>query len=396
MTIIDPKLKEFATERQAEIIDAVNESGGKTRAAKVLGVGARYIRRAVKAAEARASKQGYSPKHDMTKTAPDGFTVKGVSTLYDDEGEQKLQWVKIAQDAADRAQALREFAEELAETVKGKARKVTPPKHTNSDLLCVYPMGDPHIGLYAWHEETGVNFDLEIAERNLLDATQRLVSCAPKSDTALIANVGDFFHSDTLEGTTRRGTVMDTDGRWPKVLRVGTRVMRFCIEAALRKHKTVRIINAIGNHDTQTSIAMGLVLDAFYHDEPRVEVELSPARVHYHRFGKVLIGVTHGDKIKPAQLPLLMAADRKKDWGETTHRYWYTGHIHTHQVHDLQGVKCESFRTLAAPDAWTASMGYRSGRDMYYIVHHKEYGEIERHRIDVSMLCEESQPKRKE
>jgi hypothetical protein len=162
--------------------------------------------------------------------------------------------------------------------------------------------------------------------------------------------------------------------------------MRACIDAALEKHQEIKVINAIGNHDEQTGMAMSCILDAFYWKEPRVEIELSSAHVHYHRFGKVLIGVTHGDTIKPQQLPLLMATDRREDWGETTHRYWYTGHIHTHQLHDIQGVECESFRTLAAPDAWTASMGYRAGRDMRCIVHHCEQGEIERHRVDVATL----------
>jgi len=30
--------------------------------------------------------------------------------------------------------------------------------------------------------------------------------------------------------------------------------------------------------------------------------------------------------------------------------------------------------------------GYRAGRDMRCIVHHKQYGEIERHRCDVAMI----------
>jgi hypothetical protein len=46
----------------------------------------------------------------------------------------------------------------------------------------------------------------------------------------------------------------------------------------------------------------------------------------------------------------------------------------------------ESFRTLAPADAWSAGMGYRAGRDMFCIVHHRQYGEVERHRCDISML----------
>lgn len=46
----------------------------------------------------------------------------------------------------------------------------------------------------------------------------------------------------------------------------------------------------------------------------------------------------------------------------------------------------ESFRTLAAKDAWHSSMGYQSGRDMKCILFHKDWGEVERHTVSVQML----------
>ena len=49
---------------------------------------------------------------------------------------------------------------------------------------------------------------------------------------------------------------------------------------------------------------------------------------HWHRFGKNLIGVTHGDTVKAQQLGPVMACDRPEDWGETAYRFWYTGHVH--------------------------------------------------------------------
>lgn len=37
-------------------------------------------------------------------------------------------------------------------------------------------------------------------------------------------------------------------------------------------------------------------------------------------------------------------------------------------------------------DAWHQGQGYRAGRDMQMIVHHREHGEVERHRVDVGMV----------
>ena len=106
----------------------------------------------------------------------------------------------------------------------------------------------------------------------------------------------------------------------------------------------------------------------------------------YYRFGKVLIAATHGDTVKHKDLLGVMASDRSEDWGQTKYRYWYTGHVHNQTVTELAGVTCESFRTLAAKDAWAAGAGYRAGRDMRAIIHHKDWGEVERHRCDVGML----------
>jgi hypothetical protein len=82
----------------------------------------------------------------------------------------------------------------------------------------------------------------------------------------------------------------------------------------------------------------------------------------------------------------IMAADEPEKWGETKHRYWYVGHVHHQDVKEYRGGVVEYFRTLAARDAWHAGQGYRAGRDMRLIVHHREFGEIERHRADIGML----------
>jgi hypothetical protein len=65
---------------------------------------------------------------------------------------------------------------------------------------------------------------------------------------------------------------------------------------------------------------------------------------------------------------------------------WLSGHIHHDSKKEYNGVIVESFRTLAARDAWHASMGYKAGRDMKAILMHREFGEIERHVVTVEML----------
>ncbi len=318
--------------------------------------------------------------------SPEGFYVKGMSTLVDGEGNVRAQWVKHNVQREEQAKSVLEAVRE-AFAEHAKVPEIPAPVISNADLLTIYPMGDPHLGMYAWAAETGTDFDLDIAERNLVEATRRLVAASPPSEHALIVNVGDFFHADNTQNRTlRSGHALDVDSRWAKVLRIGVRTMRACIEAALEKHATVRVINEIGNHDDHTSQMLTLALGLLYEANPRVQLDDSPAKFHYHVFGRNLIGVTHGDTVKPDALGGIMATDRPEDWGKTKFRYWLTGHVHNRRVFELPGCLVESFRTLAGKDSWTAASGYRAGRDMQSIVLHREYGERERHHIDISAL----------
>lgn len=383
----DPKLKEFATQRQAQILDAIEQYGSQRAAAEALGLSHGTVGDAVQALKKRAAKAGWSPDHDMHRPVPDGFRLRGTSTLYDGDGNLKLQWVKstIDHDRAD--EIARQAVAALSGEIEGMAPLTEPPEHTLMDLLTVYPFGDPHVGLYTWAKECGNDFDLEIGRKLTLGAVDRLISSAPAAATAILLLLGDVFHmDDQTNQTPAHRHQLDVDSRFVKVLQVGIETYRHAILRALEKHQRV-IVKAIpGNHDPHAIWSLAFTLSAYFSNEPRVEVDLSPSKFWYYRFDKVFIGSTHGDTVKHGQLGGIMAADCPEDWGQTKFRYFYTGHIHSKTVTELPGLVCESFRTLAAQDAYAAGHGYRAGRDMLCIVHHRTFGEVERHRVDVGML----------
>jgi len=316
----------------------------------------------------------------------DGYRVKGTSTLYDAQtGEARLQWVKTDVDKERQEQIQREIIAELCEGLP-KFKPVKAAAVGSVDLMSVVPFGDPHFGMYSWAEETGNDFNLDIARKDLCAAVDYLVSLSP-SGRLVIANLGDFFHADNLEGTTSRsGNVLDMDTRLPKVIRVGVAAMRQCIETGLRHHETVEVVNAIGNHDDVLSMAMSIMLANVYENEPRIIIHDQPTPRHYIRHGKTFVGITHGHRTKDRDLPGIMATERPQDWGETAHRYFYRGHHHHDSVEEFNGCKVEQFRTLAPGDAWAVGGGYLSGRDMKMIVHHKEYGEMARHTCSIDLL----------
>lgn len=384
---MDAQLLSFATARQAEVLEAVEKHGSQRKAAIALGVSKTAVDDAMKALKKKAALQGYSPQHDMTKTVPDGFKVKGVSTYYDDEGKPRGQWVKSTLDGERQEQIVREMFATLAQEVKGLAPSIKGPKHADKDLMAVIPVGDPHNGLYVWAKECGEAFDTDIAKKLAIAAADRLIASSPACSVAVFLLLGDVFHAnDQSNATPAHKHQLDVDSRFVKVIGVAIETYRHIALRMLEKFPKVVIKLIPGNHDPQAIWALAYALHAYFANEPRVEVDLGPSKFWYFQFGKVLIGATHGDTVKPERLPGIMAADKPGEWGTATKRYWYTGHIHSKNAIEFPGVQWESFRTLAAQDAYAASHGYRSGRDMVLIVHHREHGEIERHRCDVGMV----------
>lgn len=385
--MIDKALVTYATRTQARYIRAIDKYGSAYKASKVLKVSPGTISNAILALKCSAAKQGYAPGHFEKGVAP-GFIMGKVTVQRDAAGDVERTWERQSPELIEQLARLREFAATLGEGVKGLAPVSKAPQHKASDLMCVYPWGDPHFGMYAWWQDAGADFDLNIAENLTTSAVDRLVASAPEGSTGLLLNLGDMFHADNQKNQTQSGHQLDVDGRWAKVQQVGLRAMIHCIRRMLEKHSTVIVRINRGNHDGHSSYALSLMLSCFFNNDPRVKVDLSPSSTWYYKFGSVMLGSTHGDEMKGKDMGAVMAADKPKDWGDTTHRYWYVGHVHHKDVKEYPGVVVEYVRTLAARDAWHQGMGYRAGRDMQLVVFHKDHGEIERHRCDVGMLTQ--------
>lgn len=382
-------LRPFASMRQLEFLAALETAHGNLDdAADELCVDVATMRTSLDRLRVEAAKRGVSPEHDMVHPCPPGFAVKGTSTYYGDDGKPRGQWVKTREDAAAQFEMLKEAVSVLADEVRGLSPHVAMPGHSDDDLLAVVPIGDPHFGMLAWARECGDDFDSDIARRLALGAIDRLMQSGPAAKTAIILPLGDVFHiNDQTNVTPGHKHQLDADSRFVKVLGVGIEAYRHIVLRALAKHENVIVRFVSGNHDPSAIWALAYSTAAYFANDPRVTVDLSPSKFWFHRFGRVLIGATHGDTVKPAGMLGVMAADRAEDWGLTRHRYFYYGHIHHSSRQEFPGLLTESFRTLAPKDAYAAAHGYRAGRDMVLIVHHREHGEIERHRCDAGAIA---------
>lgn len=369
-----------ATDEQ--IMECMRERLTATQACARLGITERvwYARKAA------LVRKGYSPEHDYTHIVPDGFKVKGVSTYYDKDGKPRGQWVKSAEDRERQLQMMREAVACLAETITPE-KPIKAPKHTLDHLLNCYVITDYHLGAKAWGEETGANWDMDIAEDTLVRWFGAAIAMAPDAKVGVFAQLGDLAHFDgILAVTPTSGHVLDADTRFQKLVRVLIRVIRRITAMLLAKHERVHLLMAEGNHDLASSAWLRELFAALYADEPRVTVETRPDPYYCIEHGRTSLFFHHGHKKKLEQLETVFIAKFRDVFGRTAHSYAHTGHLHHDVQRETNTMKIEQHRTLAAPDSHASRGGWMSGRDAKVITYHSEFGEVCRNTVSVEML----------
>lgn len=380
------------TSTQQQYRDLYLEHGSYRKVSRLMKVDESSVRRSIKQIMKKASTQQNTVAEHMDDPVPAAFTVKGTSAMYGRDGERLIHWIKTTRDQQEMYDDLVLAMEDLAQNLPKFSKLPRESLKTDKELIAVYPLGDPHIGLLTYAPETGQNWDLKIAEKIFFPLFEKLVLKAPPCEECLIIDLGDFWHYDGMEQKTMRsGHTVDADGRPSKMIQVGYRILLMMIRLALRIHKKVNVKIMPGNHDDLGSIFLRVSLWHIFENEPRVDVDLSPNVFQYFSWGKNLFGIHHGDKCKMTQLPMVMASDQPIRWGESTFRKWFIGHFH-HDTSvifngkELQGCTAEIFRTIIPSEGYAHEAGYRSDQDGKVIIFHKEYGEVERYTVNIGQV----------
>lgn len=393
-------MAEFTPEQLARAVKAKADHGSERKAAAALGISkTAFHNRMVRAAEQgllgftpvlpgyelkRSSAQlddaGNVQKEWVTQhkasgpafAMSPGQVLKGVSAFVDGEGRIRHQWIKTKSDSV---------APDLIEAIKaefrdydGRAPVIRPPRATDRDFLNVLAIADPHIGMLSWGEQTGADYDLNIARKRVLATSGEVILAAPKARELLIVNLGDWYHANDQRNVTPKSKhQLDVDGRWFKVLRTGVRLFIDIIEIGLRRHDRVEVVNIPGNHDPEAAASLALALSCFYARNRRVTIAF-PSDIYYRQFGNTLLGAAHGDKAPPSRMALAMASDQRRAWGATAYHWFLYGHIHKDKSDTIGDVKVESFSTIADKDSHAFGGAWRSAQSLQLITLHKKRG----------------------
>jgi hypothetical protein len=384
---LDLNLVPHCTDRQLELLKAWEEFGSQRKAGMALGCDPKNFDTALRSVTKKAALGGYSPSHDMTRTVPEGFIVKGVSTYYNKDGDPSGQWVKSAVTQEAIVDALRDAVEALKQDVPF-ATPVRAPSHVNADLCNLYTFTDYHLGMLAWHEEGGADWDIKIAEDTLVNVMARMIEQSPDAEAAIINIQGDFLHTDGKTPVTPASKhVLDADSRFPKIRKTAIRVIRHLVAMALAKHSSVHLVIAEGNHDEESAGWLADLFSVHYELDDRITVNDSSLPFYVIQWGQSMIGIHHGHKVKNESLPLLFAAQYANIWGQTTRREIHCGHRHHRDEKEYNGVTVIQHPTLSARDAYAARGGWIADRAAWSITYHKLFGAVGRVMVTPEMCA---------
>lgn len=233
---------------------------------------------------------------------------------------------------------------------------------------------DLHFGQLSWGDETGQgHYDIKIAKEEHMRAVSFYCNLYSyrKVKQFLFPVGSDLFNVANEANSTMNGTLQDEDSRAKKTFQ---EVFDMIVTETdwLKEIAPVKIIGISGNHDGEKAFYLNVALEAYYHNDPRVEVDNDPRDRKYYKVGNTLLGLSHGKtkgKAIPLEnYPLIMADEAKELWSQCEHREMHIGHIHHKKTinntleDEFRGTIVRVLSSLAQIDYWHHSSGYRGTR----------------------------------
>lgn len=359
-----------------ELLSAIKNTESYAAAARSLGIHRRTLYRRLE-----YIKQGRSVDQKKIHHPPmrDDEIFRKRSILWSPtSGETKLEWFCTDRDKQAQYEAMKAAADALKEDLP-ILPKIKAPKTPHNDLLNLFILTDAHIGMLAWGEETGEDWDTSLAREMILRYFSVAIEKAPDAERAVFAQLGDFLHYDGIDSVTPANKhQLDTDSRFAKLVRLGIVVTREVVEMLLKKYASVDVIMAEGNHDPVSEIWLRESFADRYRKQDRLRLDTSPKPFYAVEHGRTSLFFHHGHLKKVDQIDRALTAEFRELFGRTKYSYCHVGHLHHHLVKETELMKVEQHSTLSARDAYASRHLFRSARQAQVITYHAIHGDVGR------------------
>ena len=300
---------------------------------------------------------------DKNEIAPED--VKSVKFWQTMSGDQRFSVVTKGDEASKHE--LKKEIEDFAAQYSPKVSKIKTKKLTDP---CVYEISLPDIHYGKRTEET-----LQDLETNFMSCVEDLVEKASGLDIEkfLLPIGNDGMNSEGMRRTTTKGTPQDDVADWKDTFRGYWKLMVRAIDH-LKEIAPVHVIVVSGNHDFERMFYAGDVISGWYKNDKNVTVDNSLEQRKYFEYGNNMIMFTHGDKEKPAEMPLIMATEQPLMFARCNFREAHCGHLHKEMVNEYRGIKVRFLPSICSNDSWHKGMGYEAKRTAQAHIWSRERG----------------------
>lgn len=406
---ISPDLKAYATDRQAEYIDAILEHGSVRKAANHLGISRGTINSAIeRVREKQAAAANEDPAITEAVRAGGLKDSRHLSHFWkivkDENGNGYSLFIKNPHtgDKVAITDLVRE-AIEGASTATPLA--LSPRRESAGEHLLVIDLADVHFLKLAVKTETGYEYNRNVARHRVIEGTKALLRAAEPWGVRQILFVlgNDILHTDSPRSTTTSGTFQDTDGTLFQGFCDASLALKEAIDAA-SEVADVDLLHCMSNHDWLVGWSLSQTIAAHYRASGgrvrATDYNLAESHRKYYRFGNNLLGFTHGDGAKEESLYALMVHEARQHISECPNLYWYLHHVH-HKIRKNRGefvhvkekdhigmtavmsgtpavegshINIEYVRSPTPPDGWHDRNGYVNRQAVECFIHHPEMG----------------------
>lgn len=286
------------------------------------------------------------------------FDITGLSVSTYKEGSAKVTF-KARNQERDYS-----FLKDIYEDLK----KLKPPKVEKKKLnvecknLRVISIADQHLGMLAWAEESGENYNIETAKKLYIEAIKHYVATMQPGSDILLELGNDFFNSNSIQSTTVKGTQQHDDTRWAKQIKIGVDVIIQAIQICREFSNKVYVSSVFGNHDTERLFSAVLAAECFFYGEDDVIFDNKPAAIKTFSWNGFMAILCHGEQKNLKGVPQVIANTEKDKWAKAKYIEVHCAHKHTEEVFDINGTLFRRMPSLSARAAYASLAGYYSNR----------------------------------
>ena len=283
-------------------------------------------------------------------------------------GQQRFSVVTKGESMS--VEAIKEEIEKFAAVYSPKVEQKDHLKGWSTLNPIAYEISLPDIHYGKLHD-----LNLTQVEDQYMMAVQELVEKASGLDIErFVLPIGnDGMNSEGMRRTTTKGTPQEESAGWKDTFRGYWQLITAAVNY-LKEKAPVDIIVVSGNHDFERMFYAGDVLAGWYRNDANVTVDNTYSSRKYYEYGQNMLMFTHGDKEKPADMPLILATENPEMFARTSHHEVHCGHLHKEMVNEYRGIKVRFIPSICPNDEWHKQMGYEAKRTGQAYIWNKHKG----------------------